>query len=126
MRLTTKTRHAISCLADLVGATEPVSLDVLSERHRLSRSALEQMFAQLVTAGYVVGQRGPHGGYRHARHASDITVAGIRAVVEFERIDPGTSTPWLRASNAVHRLLEVMTLADLAGRPELVEHRRAA
>lgn len=119
MIITNRTRIAVSCLADLVGRADPMTLHDLIVRHRVSKSYLEQMFSRLATGGLVVGKRGTGGGYRLGRQPHAITVGAVRACVEVQTEDPGTSTPWLRASNRVHRLLDALTLDAIAERPEL-------
>ncbi len=79
MRLTTKGRYAVTAMLDLaLHATEgPVPLADISQRQGISLSYLEQLFSRLRRQGLVDSARGPGGGYRLARSASDIAVVDV-------------------------------------------------
>ena len=84
MKLSTKGRYAMVALADL--ALQPsdglTSLSEISERQDISLPYLEQLFVKLRRAELVESVRGPGGGYRLARAASDIRVAEVLAAVD--------------------------------------------
>lgn len=84
MKLSTKGRYAMVALADI--ALQPVdtlvSLGELSKRQNVSLPYLEQLFVKLRRAGLVESVRGPGGGYRLARGASEIRVVEILAAVD--------------------------------------------
>ena len=84
MKLSTKGRYAMVALADL--ALQPdgalVSLSEMSNRQDISLPYLEQLFVKLRRADLVVSVRGPGGGYRLARPASEIRVSDILAAVD--------------------------------------------
>jgi Rrf2 family iron-sulfur cluster assembly transcriptional regulator len=84
MRLSTRGRFAITAMIDLAlrQSTSPVPLQDLAQRHRISMSYLEQMFAHLRQHGLVESTRGPGGGYRLAKPAQAITVADIVIAIE--------------------------------------------
>ncbi|WP_299294868.1 Rrf2 family transcriptional regulator [uncultured Tateyamaria sp.] len=88
MKLSTKGRYAMVALADI--ALQPgddlVSLGDISTRQDISLPYLEQLFVKLRRADLVVSVRGPGGGYRLARSASDIRVADILEAVD-EKVD---------------------------------------
>ena len=65
MRLTTKGRYAVTAMLDLAinDGDGPISLADISERHAISVSYLEQLFAKLRRAKLVDSVRGPGGGY---------------------------------------------------------------
>ena len=88
MKLSTKGRYAMVALADI--ALQPgdnlVSLGDIAERQQVSLPYLEQLFVKLRRAGLVTSVRGPGGGYRLARPASDIRVVDILAAVD-ESVD---------------------------------------
>ena len=79
MRLTTKGRYAVTAMLDLaLHATEgPVPLADISQRQGISLSYLEQLFSRLRRQGLVGSARGPGGGYRLARAASEIAVVDV-------------------------------------------------
>ncbi|GGE23598.1 Rrf2 family transcriptional regulator [Primorskyibacter flagellatus] len=88
MKLSTKGRYAMVALADI--ALQPadglVTLAGVSKRQDISLPYLEQLFVKLRRAGLVESVRGPGGGYRLARAASDIRVIDVLAAVD-ETID---------------------------------------
>jgi Rrf2 family iron-sulfur cluster assembly transcriptional regulator len=84
MKLSTKGRYAMVALTDL--ALQPqgglVTLNEISKRQSISLAYLEQLFVKLRRAGLVESVRGPGGGYRLARPASDIRVSDILGGVD--------------------------------------------
>lgn len=84
MKLSTKGRYAVMAMADLarMGAEGPVTLADIASRQEISLSYLEQLFAKLRRGGLVKSVRGPGGGYRLARAASDTRVSDIMIAVE--------------------------------------------
>ncbi|MFT6088788.1 MAG: Rrf2 family iron-sulfur cluster assembly transcriptional regulator [Sulfitobacter sp.] len=88
MKLSTKGRYAMVALADIAlqPGGELVSLGDIAERQSISLPYLEQLFVKLRRAGLVASVRGPGGGYRLGRPASDIRVVDILAAVD-EKVD---------------------------------------
>lgn len=88
MKLSTKGRYAMVALADI--ALQPgddlVALGEISKRQDISLAYLEQLFVKLRRADLVASVRGPGGGYRLARPASEIRVVEILAAVD-ETVD---------------------------------------
>jgi len=88
MKLSTKGRYAMVALADI--ALQPadglVTLAGVSKRQDISLPYLEQLFVKLRRAGLVDSVRGPGGGYRLAKAASEIRVIDVLAAVD-ETID---------------------------------------
>ena len=88
MKLSTKGRYAMVALADI--ALQPsgslVTLGDVSRRQDVSLSYLEQLFVKLRRADLVTSVRGPGGGYRLSRPASEIRVSEILAAVD-ETVD---------------------------------------
>lgn len=88
MKLSTKGRYAMVALADI--ALQPsdklVTLGEISERQDISLPYLEQLFVKLRRADLVASVRGPGGGYRLSRPASDIRVVEILSAVD-ETVD---------------------------------------
>ena len=88
MKLSTKGRYAMVALTDI--ALQPddalVTLGEISKRQDISLPYLEQLFVKLRRADLVASVRGPGGGYRLARSASDIRVSDILAAVD-ETVD---------------------------------------
>ena len=104
MRLSTKSRYAITAMLDLAlnGTEGPVTLGDISENQNISLSYLEQLFASLRAKGLVRGVRGPGGGYFLARDAGTISIADIVCAVD-EWVEYTRSPAYLsKAGDAAH------------------------
>ncbi len=88
MRLTTKGRYAVTAMLDLAINFDKgtITLADISRRQEISLSYLEQLFAKLRRNGLVNSARGPGGGYRLSRTASEICVADVITAVD-EKVD---------------------------------------
>lgn len=88
MKLSTKGRYAMVALADLalLKDGELTSLAEISKRQSISLPYLEQLFVKLRRSELVSSVRGPQGGYRLARQASEIRVSEILSAVD-ETVD---------------------------------------
>ena len=88
MKLSTKGRYAMVALADIAlqKGEGRVSLSEIAARQDISLAYLEQLFVKLRRAGLVESVRGPGGGYRLARPASEIRVTEVLEAVE-ETVD---------------------------------------
>jgi Rrf2 family iron-sulfur cluster assembly transcriptional regulator len=84
MRLTTKGRYAVTAMLDLaLNAKErPITLADISQRQGISLSYLEQLFSRLRKQDLVSSARGPGGGYRLSRDASEINVSQVIEAVD--------------------------------------------
>jgi Rrf2 family iron-sulfur cluster assembly transcriptional regulator len=84
MQLSTKGRYAVMAMADLAGreSARATPLAAIAERQQISRPYLEQLFARLRRRGLVTSVRGPGGGYRLAKPASDLSVAEVVIAVD--------------------------------------------
>jgi len=84
MKMSTKGRYAVMAMIDIGehSAGRPVSLAEIAERQDISQEYLEQLFGKLRKAGLVKSARGPGGGYRLAREASEIAMADIILAVD--------------------------------------------
>ncbi|MGD8956363.1 MAG: Rrf2 family transcriptional regulator [Chromatiaceae bacterium] len=135
MRLSTKSRYAVTAMLDLAlnGARGPVTLADISENQSISLSYLEQLFAALRAKGLVRGVRGPGGGYYLGRDAEAISVADVICAVddwvEYTRSKPQASFTdvqqcttralWEDLSEQIFDFLADITLAQLVQRGEL-------
>ncbi|HED14343.1 MAG TPA: Rrf2 family transcriptional regulator [Gammaproteobacteria bacterium] len=88
MRLTTKGRYAVTAMIDLGLRSDgsALTLHEIAKKQDISLSYLEQLFAGLRRHGLVSGTRGPGGGYRLAKDASEISVADVIVAVD-EKVD---------------------------------------
>lgn len=89
MKLTTKGRYAVTAMMDLAlhqSDCHRVTLKSIAEHQEISIAYLEQLFSRLKNKGLVRGMRGPGGGYRLTRPASEISIYEIISAVD-ESID---------------------------------------
>ena len=136
MRLSTKSRYAITAMLDLAlnGKEGPVTLADISENQNISLSYLEQLFASLRAKQLVRGIRGPGGGYFLGKDASEISIAEIVCAVdewvEYTRSPSyqgklnnldlcSTRGLWEDLSEQLYGFLGDITLASLVQRGEL-------
>lgn len=137
MKLSTKGRYAMVAMVDLAlmlagKSGQHVSLAEIARRQDVSLAYLEQLFVKLRRAGLVDSVRGPGGGYRLARPASDIRVsevleaveetvsalqtgAGASGAVSGSQAQSMTNRLWESLSAQVYVFLHQTTLADIAG-----------
>lgn len=84
MKLSTKGRYGLRAMIDLAtySETEPVSIQSISEREKISERYLEQLMASLKKAGLVMSIRGANGGYQLAKPSFGISVGDILRALE--------------------------------------------
>ena len=137
MRLTTKGRYAVTAMLDLAfhSHTKPVTLTDIATRQTISLSYLEQLFSRLRRAGMVTGVRGPGGGYKLSKKASDVNIADIIGAVD-EQVDATkcggkancqddqaclTHDLWMGLSEQIREYLKGITLGELLERRQIQE-----
>ena len=117
MKLSTKGRYGMVALADLalLNTKELAPLSDISRRQDISLPYLEQLFVKLRRSNLVESVRGPNGGYRLARAASEIRVVDILNALD-ETVDAlhtgaGASggISGSKAQSMSNRLWEVMS-----------------
>ena len=127
MRISTKSRHAITSMLELALHDGPMKLSMLSDNNAISLSYLEQIFASLRLKGLVKGQRGPGGGYVLGKQAAEISIAEIISAVdewvEYAFSKPRmvapvsqvltTQTLWNDLSHQIYDFLDSTTLAEV-------------
>ena len=137
MRVSAKVDYAVRASVELAAAqggddpARPVKAEALARAQDIPVKFLENILQGLRQAGIVESRRGPEGGHLLARPAADIALADvIRAIdgplagvngrrpeeVEFK----GTAEPlrdvWIAVRASVRRVLEEVSLADVASR----------
>ncbi|MFO8155629.1 MAG: Fe-S cluster assembly transcriptional regulator IscR [Pseudomonadota bacterium] len=137
MRLTTKGRYAVTAMLDLALHYEqgPITLADISQRQEISLSYLEQLFAKLRRQGLVTSARGPGGGYRLSRPATEIPVVDVITAVD-EKVDATrcggqgncqgnerclTHELWMDLSQQIHDFLGRIDLGQLVERKGIRE-----
>ncbi len=141
MRLSTKSRYAVTSLLDLVmhSDTGPVSLADISVRQGISLSYLEQLFAKMRRNKLVVSTRGPGGGYSLGGSPEQVCIADVINAVDEEMqvadkdINNASSTYepclteqlWEELSTEIENYLTTISLADMMKNDEVRELSRA-
>ncbi|HEY8692290.1 MAG TPA: Rrf2 family transcriptional regulator [Chloroflexota bacterium] len=140
MRISSKGHYGLLAVAELARRYDQglISLAEIAMVEHLPLPYLEQIIAPLRVAGVVEATRGLHGGYRLARHPSNVTVGevvrwleGPIALVECttegyqagacEREAGCTSRGvWKQVSDAINDVLNTLTLASLIADEEPV------
>ena len=79
MKLTTKGRYAVTAMLDIAyyDKGKPISLAEISSRQNISLSYLEQLFSRLKKKRLVESIKGPGGGYKLSKDASDIVISDV-------------------------------------------------
>ena len=123
MRLSTKSRFAVTALIDVALREDrgPVSLAAISERHQISLSYLEQLFSKLRQSGLVESTRGPGGGYSLGRGADQISMADIMSAVDVPTDEEAPSEQdswmssdlWSSVNNQMLAHLQAISLRQL-------------
>ena len=135
MEISTKLRYGARALAEL-GCAYPdrtVPARELAEAQCLSIKYLEHILSSLKTAGIVRAVRGMNGGYRLNRAPEEITLktvflalegppAPVKCTNNPDSCDQIATCPtyptWVELQNAIVKVLESTTIADLSARLE--------
>jgi Rrf2 family iron-sulfur cluster assembly transcriptional regulator len=141
MRLSTKSRYAVTSLLDLVMHSDqgPVSLADISVRQGISLSYLEQLFAKMRRNKLVVSTRGPGGGYSLGAAPDQVCIADVINAVDEEMqvadkdivngsasYEPClTEQLWEELSAEIENYLTTISLADMMNNEEVQELSRA-
>ena len=131
LRISKMTDYATVILARLAVAPErQFTAAQLADQTHLAQPTVSKVLKLLLRRGLLHSTRGLHGGYRLARPAGEITAAQILdalegpvALIECARhvhhcsIEStcGVGRAWQRVSVALRRVLEEITLVELAG-----------
>jgi Rrf2 family iron-sulfur cluster assembly transcriptional regulator len=111
----------------------PVPLADISERQEISLSYLEQLFSRLRRHQLVVSVRGPGGGYKLGRDASEIAIGEVIRAVD-ESVDATrcqgksncqqgerclTHSLWSDLSDRISSFLDDITLGELMAKGDV-------
>jgi len=134
LRISRMTDYATVVLAALARSSAPqMTAAALAGRTRIAAPTVSKLLKQLHRAGLVASTRGLHGGYQLAKGAEDISAAAILDALEgpFALTECSTghgqcdieghcrvSRAWQSVNGAIHRSLQDVSLAQLAGLDE--------
>lgn len=134
MKLSTRAEYGTRALVELAmhhDDPRPMMLQTIADRQGLSKKYLEQLFILLRRAEIIEGLRGPTGGYRLARHPSEIRMAEVIEVLEgslavadclvdqdscIKSGSCATQEIWARVTHAIEEILGAITLQELVSR----------
>lgn len=132
MRISARADYAVRALLELAvrqGEGPPVKAEAIATAQAIPYKFLEGILADLRRGGLVVSRRGGNGGYALARPAEEITVADVIRTVDGPIVSvrgerptqltyTGPAEPllplWVAVRANVRRILEGVTLADIA------------
>ena len=129
MRITAKVDYAVRALVELAAADGPLKAEEIAERQHIPVRFLLNILGRLTLAGLTESRRGSEGGYRLALDPVDISIADVIRAVEGpladvhdmppEELDyPQPAAPlrdvWLATRAALRRILERVSVADIA------------
>jgi len=130
MQVNARVDYALQAIIEIARAGAVVPRKTLTARHEIPARFLEQILAQLVRSGILVGTRGPQGGYELARAPDEISVADVVRAIDGplaavrglppEKLEyPGGADIlrelWVALRASMRHVLEATTVADLAG-----------
>jgi Rrf2 family protein len=130
VRISAKEDYGVRALIELAAAERPLTREQIAEAQDIPMAFLQNILVELRHAELVEAQRGRDGGFRLARSAREITIADVvRAVsgplATVRGVRPpnvtynATAEPlrdvWIALRANIRRVLEQVTLADLAG-----------
>lgn len=130
MRISERVDNAVRSMAELATADgEPTKAEAIAERQDISLKYLLDILRDLKRAELVRSRRGPQGGFTLSRPADSITIADVFRAIDGPLADvhdeslrglryapPAEQLPevWMAIRASLRRVLETVTVADLA------------
>jgi Rrf2 family protein len=132
MRISAKADYAVRAVAELAAAEgeKPVKAERVATAQAIPLNFLENILGELRHAGIVRSHRGAEGGFRLAKPAEELTVADVIRAVEgplasvrggppedarYEGAAESLPTVWIAVRANLRRVMERVTIADIAG-----------
>jgi Rrf2 family protein len=132
VRISAKVDYAVRAAVELGAAADerPIKAERIATAQNIPLNFLENILGELRHAGIVRSHRGADGGFRLARPAQNVTVADIIRAVEGplasvrggppeETAYAGTAEVlprvWIAVRTSLRRVVEHVTIADIAG-----------
>jgi Rrf2 family protein len=128
MRLSARVDYALRALSELAAANAPRTVEQLSEVQHIPNKYLESILGELRRSGLLRSQRGPEGGYRLSRPATEISIADVIRALDGELANVRGSRPenlayigsaaalqevWIALRASERTILEGVTLAHV-------------
>lgn len=123
MKISTRGRYGLTIVVVLGTkyGEGPIPLRQIAEEQNLSEAYLEQLIPPLRNNGIVKSIRGAYGGYKLAKHPSEITSGDVIRVLEgpiqpvegLDDEDIPQRELWKRIAEAVREVLDTTTIEDL-------------
>ncbi|MFZ1735670.1 MAG: Rrf2 family transcriptional regulator [Candidatus Moraniibacteriota bacterium] len=131
MRISRKASYGLSALAALTRHPRGCSVHVLAQEEHLPEDYLEKILQHLKRSGFVVSEKGAHGGYTLAKPPQEITSWDIIETLDGgfkEALHPAfsgilspcpvmthcqTKSVWEQLESTIKNTLSRVTLADL-------------
>jgi Rrf2 family protein len=120
--------YALRALSELAAANAPRTVEQLSEAQHIPKKYLESNLGELRRSGLLRSQRGPEGGYRLSRPATEISIADVIRALDGELANVRGSRPenlayigsaaalqevWIALRASERTILEGVTLAHV-------------
>jgi Rrf2 family protein len=120
--------YALRALSELAAANAPRTVEQLSEAQHIPNKYLESILGELRRSGLLRSQRGPEGGYRLSRPATEISIADVIRALDGELANVRGSRPenlayigsaaalqevWIALRASERTILEGVTLAHV-------------
>ena len=138
MKLSTRTRYGLRMLVSIAVAQEtssqPIPLYPIAVQQNISFKYLEKICRMLKDSGYLLGKRGPKGGYRLRMYPEGIFLGELVKVLEneinfidcciyetscFQGAQCPTKQLWRDLRRTIIDRLNTYTLADLVHTPQV-------
>lgn len=131
MKITAKTRYGMRALIFIIEeqnrGCELIRIKDISENQKITIQYLEQILYKLKKAGMVSGKRGPNGGYKVVKDASEIKVSEIFEILESNmkivdcsknikncmKDDCTTSYLWNKLEKNISKVLNETTIKEI-------------
>lgn len=143
MKVSQRVTYGIMAAVDLAmnGKEVPIQARTIARRQGIPVRFLEQVLHAMKKAGLVESQRGAQGGYLLTHKPADLSVAAIlealegpvfhRAFAQYNASDRRATKPelllgdvWEQVQQAERKVLESITVEQLAGRQRAMEAQR--
>ncbi|MGH9118719.1 MAG: RrF2 family transcriptional regulator [Acidimicrobiales bacterium] len=129
MRISAKVDYAVRAMVELAASDGPVKAEEIADRQHIPVHFLLNILGRLKLAGLAESRRGSDGGYWLALDPLDISIADVIRAVEGPLADVHDVPPeeldypepaaalrdvWLATRAALRRVLEQVSIADVA------------